>query len=151
MGGTLSCRIKQLSNAKPVVVYDVLMDVERWSDWMPTVSAASWELRGEPDTGKGGVRRVRNGISVTRDTIIGGARPNHHAYASSLPRFFPVTNYKGDVRIEEHPNGSNIVWTVTCASRIPGLGQPLLSGIRATYVRIAAALAQEAEGVARTK
>jgi hypothetical protein len=151
MSGLLSCRVEQLSSAKPGVVYDVLIDVERWSDWMPTVAAASWERRGEPDTGKGGVRRVRNGISVTRDRIIGGARPHHHAYTSSLPRYFPLKNYKGDVRIEEHPNGSHIVWTLTCASRIPGFGKPLLSGVRSTYVRIAAALAQEAEGVTRIR
>ena len=45
MTGSLSCRVEQLSSTTPAVVYDVLMDIERWSDWMPTVSAASWERR----------------------------------------------------------------------------------------------------------
>jgi hypothetical protein len=144
----MSCQVKQLTSAKPVAVYDVLMDVERWSDWMPTVTAATWAQPGEPDTGLGGVRRVRNGISVTLDTITGGARPHHHAYASTLPRYFPLKNYQGDIRIEAHPNGSLIVWTITCASRIPGLKKLLLSTVRSTYVRIAAALAREAEQTA---
>src|SRR5437879_9408383 len=96
----------------------------------------------------GGVRRVRNGISVTLDKITGGARPHHHAYASTLPRYFPLKNYQGDVRIEEQPNGSLIVWTVTCAPRIPGLNKLLRSAVRSTYVRIVAALAQEAERTA---
>jgi hypothetical protein len=151
MTGSSSCRVEQMTSAKPGVIYDVLMDVERWSDWMPTVSSASWESRGEPDTGVGGVRRIRNGISVTRDRILGGARPHHHAYVSSLPRYFPLKNYQGDVRIEEHPNGSRIVWTVTCASRIPGFDKPLLSVVRSTYARIAAALAHRAEDVTRAK
>jgi hypothetical protein len=145
MTGSLSCRVEQLSSATPAVVYDVLMDIERWSDWIPTVSAASWEQRGEPDTGRGGIRRVRTGISVTRDRVIGGSRPHHHAYASSLPRYWPLKDYQGDVRIDERPNGCLITWTVTCASRIPGLGKSLQVTVRSTYVRLAAALAQEAE------
>ena len=53
MNGSLSCRVEQLSSAKPEAIYDSLMDVERWPEFMPTVSAASWERRGEPDTGEG--------------------------------------------------------------------------------------------------
>jgi hypothetical protein len=46
------------------------MDVERWSDWMPTVSAASWEERGDPDTGLGGIRRVlRTSVAQANSTI----------------------------------------------------------------------------------
>jgi Polyketide cyclase / dehydrase and lipid transport len=145
MTGSVSCRVEQLSSAKPAVVYDVLMDVERWSDWMPTVSAASWERRGEPDTGRGGIRRVHTGISVTRDRVVGGARPRHHAYAASLPRYWPLKNYQGDIRIEERLNGCLIIWTVTCESPIPGLGKSLQSRLCAVYSRLAAALAQEAE------
>lgn len=145
MAGPISCQVKQLTTARPVAVYDLLMDVQRWSDWMPTVTTASWEQPGEPDTGVGGIRRVRNGLSVTRDNVTGGAPPHHHAYASTLPRYFPLKDYQGDVRIEEQPNGSLIVWTVTCASRIPGLTKLLRSTVQSTYVRIVAALAQEAE------
>jgi hypothetical protein len=53
VAGSMSCQVKHLTTAEPVAVYDLLMDVERWSDWMPTVSAASWEQPGDPDTGLG--------------------------------------------------------------------------------------------------
>jgi hypothetical protein len=101
----MSCQVKHLTSAKPATVYDLLMDVEHWSDWMPTVTAATWEQPGDPNTGLGGIRRVRNGLSVTRDKVTGGARPHHHAYASTLPRYFPLKDYQGDVRIEQQPNG----------------------------------------------
>jgi hypothetical protein len=146
MAGSVSCRIEQLSSAEPAAIYDLLIDVERWSSWMPTVSAASWERQGAPDTGLGGIRRVRIGPSVTRDRVVDGTRPHHHAYASSLPAYFLVKNYRGDVRIEERPNGCLVIWTVTCTSRIPGLGNALKSTLRAVYSRLAAALAKEAEG-----
>ena len=145
MSGSSSCRVEQLSSAKPAAVYDVLMDVERWSDWMPTVSAASWERQGAPDTGEGGIRLVRTGISVTRDRVIDGSRPHHHVYAASVPRYWPLKDYRGDIRIEERPNGCLIIWRVTCKSRIHGLGKAVSSRLRSVYLRLAAALAKEAE------
>jgi Polyketide cyclase / dehydrase and lipid transport len=146
--GSLSCRVEQLSSAKPAEIYDLLMDVEHWSDWMPTASAASWERRGEADTGRGGVRRMRFGLIVIRDRIVAGTRPHHQAYAASFPWYLPLKDYRGDIRIEERPSGCRIIWTVTCASsRIPGLEKRL----KATYTRLAAALAHEAEGVTRTR
>jgi hypothetical protein len=151
MTTSLSCRVEQLSSAKPAAVYDVLMDFERWSEWMPTVSDASWERPGEPDTGMGGIRRVRVGRSVTHDRIVDGTKPYHHAYEVGLPWFAPLKDYRGDVRIEDQPSGSLIVWTAMCTSRIPGLRRLSQSRLHATYTRIAAALAHEAEGVTRTK
>jgi hypothetical protein len=150
-GGSFTCRIEQVSSAKPAEIYDLLMDVQRWSDWMPTVSTASWERRGSPDTGLGGVRRVRSGLTVAHDTVIDGARPHHHVYAATLPRLWPLKDFQGDVRLEERPNGCLIVWTISCASRIPGLEKRLQSTVRSTYRRIATALAQEAEGVIQTR
>ncbi|ORW82499.1 hypothetical protein AWC26_04260 [Mycobacterium shimoidei] len=122
------------------------MDVERWPDFMPTVSAASWERHGEPDTGKGGVRRMRIGHSVIRDTIVGGTRPHHHAYVASLPWYMLLRDYRGDIRVEDRPDGCRIIWTVTCAPRIPGFAKFMESRLSASYARLAQALAQQAEG-----
>ena len=88
---------------------------------------------------------VRIGLNVVRDRVVGGTRPHHHVYASSLPVYWPLKDYRGDIRIEERPNGCLIIWTVTCASCIPGLGKFLRSRVRSEYLRLAAALAQEAE------
>jgi hypothetical protein len=151
MTRSLSCRVEQLSSAKPSDIFDVLMDVGRWPDWMPGVSTASWERQGSPDTGRGGIRRVRSGLTVSHDRVLDGARPHYHAYAASLPRLWPVTDFQGDVRIEDHANGCIIIWTVSCRSRISFLERRLQSTVLSTYTRIAAALAQEAEGVTTSK
>jgi Polyketide cyclase / dehydrase and lipid transport len=130
----------------PASVYDVLMDLDRWSDFMPGVSAASWEVRGAPGTGVGGIRRMRLGLGVTRDRIVGGTRPHHHAYVATLPWYqqMLLKDYRGDIRIEDRPNGSLIVWTASCTPRVPGL-RNLNQTLEKTYARLAAALAQEAE------
>ena len=149
MAGSVSVRVEQASTATPAAVYDVLMDVDRWAEWMPTVSAASWEQPGAPDTGLGGVRRVGKGFNAVHDVVVGGTRPNHHAYFASVPRFMPIKDYRGDVRIEASGNGSLIIWTVTCAPRIPGLSGIFKSRLQSVYRRIAAALAREAEHIGR--
>ena len=144
MTGSVSCRVEQPSTAKPAAVYGVLMDLDRWSDFMPGVSAASWEVRGAPDTGVGGIRKMRLVLGVTRDRIVDGTRPHHHAYAAKFPWYVPLKDYRGDIRIEDRPNGSLIVWTASCTPRFPGL-RNLNQSLQRSYARLAAALAQEAE------
>ena len=51
------------------------------------------------------------------------------------------------IRIEEGTKGSRIVWTVACVSRILPK-KSVQSRLEASYARLAAALAQEAEDVA---
>jgi Polyketide cyclase / dehydrase and lipid transport len=148
VAGSLSYQVEQLSSADPVVVYDVLMDVERWPDWMPTVSAASWERRGASETGEGGIRRVRMGGLIVREQIVSGARPHHQTYAALLPGFSPIKDIRSDIRIDARPNGCLITWAATFAARIPGLGIPVRFGMRSLIARVAAALAREAERMA---
>src|SRR3981189_2557375 len=145
MAGSISSRVKQLSSAKPAVVYDVLLDVERRPERMPTVTAVSWERPGAPDRGIGGIRRVRSGITVAHDRVVDGSRPHHHIYTASLPRFWPLKDFRGEVRLQDHPEGCLIIWTVTCIARYPSLRKSAQSTVDSTYKRIAAAPAEEAE------
>lgn len=151
MKGPISCQVDRLSSAKPAAIYDVLMDIEHWPDFLPTVNAASWERRGDPDTGTGGIRRMLIGRSVIRDTIVDGTRPHHHAYVASFPWYMPLKHYRGDIRIDDHPNGSLITWTVTFVPPIPAFRTSLESRISASYERLAEALAREAERAPRMK
>jgi hypothetical protein len=151
MSRTLSYRVKQPSNADPRAVYDALMDVERWPKFMPTVTAASWERPGAPDSGEGGIRRLRMGVLTVREEIVGGTQPHHQTYimlSNSGPRL--IDEYQADISIDERPNGSLITWTATFTSRVPGLGKPLQSLIHLVIARSAAALARQAEGAPTT-
>jgi hypothetical protein len=144
MASRVSIRVEQPSTATPSAVYDALMDLDRWPDFMPGVSEASWEERGAPDTGVGGVRRMRLGLGVTRDHILDGTRPHHHAYAAAFPWYVPLKDYRGEIGIEDRPDGSVIVWTASCTPRIPGR-RHLNRSLERSYARLAAALAREAE------
>ncbi len=148
MATPVSIRVEQPSTATPTSVYDALMDVDRWPGFLPGVSAASWEVRGEPETGVGGIRKMRVGLGVTRDRIVDGTRPHHHAYLASFRWYVPLKDYRGDIRIEDRLDGSLIVWTVSCTPRIPGL-KNLSQTLQRSYADLAAALAQEAERTAK--
>ncbi len=145
MTGAASVRVEHASSATPAAVYDVLMDVDSWAQWMPTVSAASWEKLGAPDTGLGGIRRVGKGLNVTRDHVVDGTRPTHHAYEASTPRWMLIKDYRGDIGVEDRENGSLITWTVTCTPSVPGLTGVYASRLQSVYTRLVAALAREAE------
>jgi hypothetical protein len=86
------------------------------------------DLLTNPDTGRGAIRRVRIGIGVTRDTVLNATRPHHHGYAVSLPRYSPLKDYQGEVRIEDHPNGCRIIWAVTCDRVSPASGNQCSPG-----------------------
>jgi hypothetical protein len=130
---------------------EVLVRPHHWADsWVHGVRRVMGAA-GRPRHRQRGCPAGPQRLSITRDKVTGGARPHHHTYASTLPRYFPLKDYQGDIRIEEQPHGSLIVWTVTCASRIPGLNKLFRSTVRSTYVPIVAALAQEAERTAPSR
>jgi Polyketide cyclase / dehydrase and lipid transport len=82
--------------------------------------------------------------STVRDEITRGTRPHHHAYTTTLPGFWPVKDYRGDIRIAELANGSLITWTATFRTSVRGVGKPLQLMLRSLIVRLSAALAQRA-------
>lgn len=149
MTRSFSYRIEQPSTAAPAAVYDTLIDVERWPDWVPLLVAASWERRGAPDTGEGGIRRTRSHMLGTlREEILPGTRPHLHSY-KLLGHALGIDNYRARVQIDGRPNGCLITWTETLSPLIPGLGKPLQIFTRSHIKRLAAALAREAQRVGR--
>jgi hypothetical protein len=147
MARSFSYRIEQPSTATPVAVYDTLLDVERWPDWVPSLVAASWERRGAPDTGEGGIRLTRShGLGTLREEILAGTRPHFHSY-KVLGHPLGLNNYRAEVHIEAQPSGCLITWTGTLSPLIPGLGKPLQIFARSHIKRLTAALAREAARV----
>jgi len=83
-------------------------------------------------------------VGVTRDHIVDASRPHHQAYVAAFPWFVPLRDYRGDIRIDDRPNGSLVAWAVSCTPRLPGF-RNLDRSLRKSYAGLAAALAHEAE------
>ena len=137
-------RIEQTSAASPQQLYDVILDVERWPDWMGGVRGARWERQGAPGTGVGGVRRfdAAPGLSI-REEILAGQPPGRHSY--TILSGMPVKNHRGDVRFDDRPGGSQITWDISFDSRIPLLGGLLRRIMESIIAKSASALAVEGE------
>jgi hypothetical protein len=136
-------RIEQASAATPQQLYDVLLDIERWPDWMPGVRRAEWEKRGAPGTEVGGVRRFGAPGLTIREEVLAAQPPGHQSY--SIISGLPVKNHRGDVRIVDRAGGSQVHWDVTFESRLPLLGNLLRHILESTIRKGASALAIEAE------
>jgi Polyketide cyclase / dehydrase and lipid transport len=148
MAKSCSFRVERPSGATPQAVYDTLVDVDHWTEWVPSLIEGSWERSGAPDSGVGGVRKTRSrllGMMVElREEILDGSRPHLHSYnVLSPPRAF--NDYKATVVIEPRPDGCVIVWSGTFTCLVSGLGRLLQAAIRWHIGRLAAALAQAAE------
>ena len=104
MANSVSCRVRsrRVRNPQPSMTYS----------WMLSGGQIGYR-RYLPHHGSGRERptqdRVVSGgfvrVSVTHDLVTDGTRPHHHAYAASLPVYWPLKDYQGDVRIEESRMG----------------------------------------------
>jgi uncharacterized protein YndB with AHSA1/START domain len=143
MTAKLHYRIERTCAASPQQVYDVLLDVERWPDWMPGVRTAGWERRVAPDSGVGGIRRFgAPGVSA-REEIVAAEAPRHQSYTALSG--LPVKDYRADIYLDDRPGGSQITWEASFDSRMPLVGSALQWVMRSAISRTAAALANEAE------
>lgn len=136
-------RFERASAAPAEVVYDVLIDVERWPDWLSGARSASWEKSDISGTRVGAVRRIAVSGLTMREEILVDDRPHHHAYR--ILSGIPVTDHRADVRIHGQAGGSRIDWRATFRSRIPFAGPLLWLLLRASMPRMAADLARAAE------
>jgi Polyketide cyclase / dehydrase and lipid transport len=136
-------RFQRACAAPAEAVYDLLIDVERWPDWLSGVRSAVWEKVGTRGIREGAIRRiVVNGLTM-REKILIDDGPHHHAYR--IVSGIPVIDHRADVHIHDAPGGSLIVWRATFRSRIPVAGPLIWVMLRATMPRMAAALAKGAE------
>ncbi|SPM27083.1 SRPBCC family protein [Mycobacterium terramassiliense] len=138
-----SIRLERACAAPPALVYDILIDVERWPEWLSGARSAGWEKSDTSGTRVGAIRRIVVSGLIMREEILVDDRPHHHAYR--IVSGIPVTDHRADVHIREQAGGSLIVWRARFRSRIPLAGPLMWLLLRASMPRMAADLARGAE------
>lgn len=138
-----SIRHERACAAPPEVVYGLLIDVDRWPDWLPGTRSANWEEAARPGTREGAIRRIVVSGLTMREEILIDDGPHHHAYR--ILSGIPVTDHRADVRIGEQAGGSHIAWRATFRSRIPFAGPVVWLMLRISMPSMAIALARGAE------
>jgi hypothetical protein len=136
-----SFRVAAPCTAPPAITYQVLDDVDCWHVWMPGVREAQWESSAEEADGP--IRSMRaRGITVREQIVVADA-PHHQGYV--MLSGLPVKNYRGDVRIEPRADGCLITWEARFNATIPATGNLIRLAMRASFAKIASALAREAQ------
>ena len=139
------------SAAPPEVVFAILADGARWSEWAgPAVPSSRWEREGDPAPGGvGAIRRLGRSPFVGREEILEYDPPRHLAY--TVLSGIPVRSYRADVDIEPDGDGSVIRWRSTFEPKIPGTGpllRRLLTRLLGSFARRLAAKASADVGAA---
>ena len=110
------------SAAPPDVVFDILADGARWSEWGgPLAPKSSWEREGADEPGGvGAIRKLGAWPVFSREEIVEHDRPRHLAY--TLLSGMPVRDYRADVELTPDGSGTTITWSGRFEPRIPGTG-----------------------------
>ena len=128
---TFGFRVERATSAPPAGVYDLLADAAAWHEWVPFIGYSELIRQGTPDPfGAGAIRRVGVFKGASVDEEIVEAQPAHYQRYRGV-RGFPVSQYCGEIRLNEVDAGTELVWSVTFEQRVPGTGRPLGPVIRA--------------------
>jgi hypothetical protein len=111
------------------VVWDVVADAPRWSEW-GRFKTARLEHEGSPDpNGVGALRVFGNPPVLSREAVIVFDAPHHLAY--ELRSGLPIEGYRADVRLEPEGSGTRITWTSSFTRARPGF----MGGFWKTFLR----------------
>lgn len=142
---TAGFRIELSSSASPAAIYDLLADADHWQDWVPVISRSELVRSGTEDRlGAGAVRRlVAVGLVPAEEQILEARRPDYQRY--TLLAGMPVSDYDGQVRLQETADGTALTWTGVFRPRIPGTGWVLAKflGMSVRFVATRAIAAAE--------
>lgn len=122
-GRRFSVRVAARSSAAPAVLFRLVADGGRWSEWAGTLSPrSSWERQGDPRPGGiGAVRRLGLWPVVVREETVAYEQDRLHGYALRTPA--PMRDYRGEVTFEARADGgTEVVWRGTFTELIPGTG-----------------------------
>lgn len=132
-----SFTIEKTSRAAPDVVFAVLADGSRWSDWAgPAVPQSSWAV-GSPPGGLGSVRRLGLGPLSSREEIVEYDPPRRLGYV--LRSGERLHHYRATVELSAEPaGGTRIVWSGSVESRLlAGVFRILVGGFARRLARYA--------------
>ena len=129
--------------ATPEAIWSLVADLSTWTTWAP-FETATLEREGHPDpNGVGAIRRFHRGRFTTREEVIEYVDNRRLTYR--LLSGLPLRDYEATIDIRPRDRQTQITWSSTFSSRIPGMGGAFRRGMQKIYAEYANALARAAE------
>jgi uncharacterized protein YndB with AHSA1/START domain len=145
--GQLSVEAEAVSQAAPDIVWPLVADAERYSQWGPW-RASGYSSTGDPGAGgAGAVRWMQYGHTRTIERVLAADRPRRLVY--TVVKGIPVRNYRAEVTLTPAGDGTHIRWSATWDRTLGG--RIVHRSLRTFYPRMMAQLigAADREAVAR--
>ena len=133
---TSGFRVVRFTSVAPQSLYDRLVDVPAWSQWAPMVNRSELIREGAVDRlGAGAIRRmhVLGGFLKVDEEILEATSPSFQRYTV---RGLPVTDFVGEVRLDDTSGRTQIMWTGRFRPRVPGTGWALGKFVEFSIARI---------------
>jgi hypothetical protein len=132
-----------VTSATPEAIWSLVADLSTWTTWAP-FETATLESEGHPDpNGAGAVRRFRRGRFTTREEVTAYVANRQLTYR--LLSGLPLRDYEATIDIRPRDGQTQITWSSTFSSRIPGMGGAFRRGMQKIYAEYAGGLARAAE------
>ena len=132
------------SGAPRDVVWDVIANARRWSDWGPWDRAALEQEGAEEPDGVGAVRVFTKRPLSTREVVTVFEPPERLCY--ELLSGLPLRGYKACVTLAEADGGgTEIRWRSEFDPKLPGTGGALRRWLTGVLTQVADRAAREAE------
>lgn len=133
-------------SAPPQVVFALLEDGSRWSEWAGVfVPRSRWAVETTPPGTVGAVRRLGIGPLGSSERITEHVPDRRLSY--EVASWQPYKDYRSTVELTETAGGTRISWASSFTPRVPGTGRLLRWGLLRLVSGFAANLARAAEAV----
>ena len=110
-------------------VWEAISDHRGLDQWLIPGAKITLEPEGQDDpNGVGAVRVIRAAGVDVAERIVEFVPQERFSY--TLLRGAPITNHLGEVRLEDHPKGTTVRWSIRFDATLPGTGAILSAGIR---------------------
>jgi len=134
-------KVERRFDAPPEAVWKVYTDHAGWHAWSG-LGRSVLVREGSPDpNGVGAVRALGPPPFAAREAVVAFEPPRRMVYRL-VGGPLPMKDHEGEVCIEPDGDGARVVWRCRFASRVPGLGGLLRTGIERAFRRALDGLAR---------
>lgn len=142
---TFMVEVHRSSSAEAAVLFTLLSDGARWSQWAyPLVWRSLRITDGDPAPGGvGAIRAITLGPLRLREQTTVHEQDTRQVYVPLSP--LPIRECRAEVRFRPSEHGTLVSWGATFTERVPGTGALLRPAVRAVLTRLAGYLVRAAE------
>ena len=148
MSGRVEVSRSAITTASQEAVFDLLADGSTWPKWSPINSFKLVVESPGGGEGVGAIRQFGTGLTGAQEEIVLLDSPTAFAYKLVKSKVLHVRDYRADVTLAPHAEGTTITWAGSFRPLFPGSGWIWKRVIDGLYRQFAEGLATHSDQLA---